>query len=50
MNCVMPLFKDEMSEGAVTWKVKNDAECDPVEMLCQPVLSKPESWVASDRV
>jgi len=49
-NCMMPLIKDEMSEDAATWKVKDDAECDPVEMVCDPVESEPEpELVLTDR-
>jgi len=48
-NCMMPLIKDELSEGAATWTVSNDLGNDSVETVCKLVESEIEPELVSDR-
>ncbi len=48
-NCMMPMISDELSEDAVSWKVKDDTENAPVEMMCDTIKSESGSEVVPDR-
>lgn len=49
MNCMVPLIKDEMSEDAAAWKVKDEIGYEPAETVCIPAESEPESGIVPDR-
>jgi len=49
-NCMMPLIKDEMSEDAAPWKIKDDTAKEPVDMTLSYLNdSEPEPEAVPDR-